>query len=181
MPTQPVPTILPGELSETELRACVLDGELYPVGAGFLPVDLPADAACRAASLVPVLPGGTLAAGTTAAWVWGALPDLPLPLHALVAPGRARPRHLEPSVRVRQAPLGPDDTTVLGGVTVATALRTAVDLLVDPGGSLPAVARLVRREGLDLQAIAARLRARRAADAHVGGQRLQVLVTRYTS
>ncbi|WP_242091389.1 type IV toxin-antitoxin system AbiEi family antitoxin [Curtobacterium sp. DN_7.5] len=120
---------------EAELRAAVLAGELVAVGECWASPAEPQDAALRAAAAAWSLPDRRLVAATrTAAWVWGALSRSPLP-HECVLPGRVRLRVDDPTVRVRDVGLAPEDVTELAGLRLTVPLRTAVDLLRAPGPS----------------------------------------------
>ncbi len=173
-----------GDLAEAELAAAVLDGELYRLGERFRPIDLPFDSAARAASLCDVIVHQRVAAGATAAWIWGAIEDPGTPYTAFV-PSSARVAH--PSgigdglVRVRVMRLPQSDVATVCGTPVTTPLRTAIDLLCGdaPGHSLDGLLDLVRLAGVDTAALAQELRGR----LRLGGRaralaRLQVLVTR---
>ncbi|WP_207456728.1 hypothetical protein [Desertivibrio insolitus] len=117
------------ELPLPELCAARLDGELWPVGAGFVPVDEPDTAELRARSLAVELPPRLIAELSTAAWVWGALPFPPLPLE-LCAASTARTRALGVTRwSVREVVLDVAETVELGGIRVTTRGRTAADLL----------------------------------------------------
>ncbi|ROP66833.1 type IV toxin-antitoxin system AbiEi family antitoxin [Curtobacterium sp. PhB115] len=117
---------------EAELRAGVLAGELVAVGHCWASPAEPQDPALRAAAAGWVLRDQRLvAAGQTAAWIWGAVSRPPDPLEASVPP------HLRlnvgPEVRLREVVLPASDVTTLGTVAVTTPARTAVDLLRTPG------------------------------------------------
>jgi len=172
------------DLTETELSAAVLDGELYRVGEGFRPIDLPLDAAARAASLREILVHARVAAGPTAAWIWGAGDDPGTP-YPVIVPRDSSVAH--PSgvgsflVTTRVMRLTPGEIIPLGGVPVTSALRTAMDLLCDEAWdySPGVIDELVRLAGADVATLAAELRARsRLVGRGRALARLQVLVTR---
>jgi len=116
------------DLPEAELHAARLDGELFAIDECFGPIDLAPQASLRAASLAAILPARLIAEQHTAAWVLGALLDPPA-RHQLCADSAARYRFAGAArFTVREVVLDSDDTTVLGGLRVTTALRTAIDL-----------------------------------------------------
>jgi len=185
----PLPPLLGAdELPPPVLRAAVLDGELYPVGEAFRPVDLPLDPPARAASLAGLAVHGRIIAGRTAAWVWGvgAAPALP---YAVVLPHAAAVAHASPTeaegVRVRTLRMRASDAVRLGGVPVTTPMRTAIDLLRSPedaageGGAVGLVEVLARLCAIDLVDLRVELRTRsRLVGRTRALARLQVLVTR---
>ncbi|MBO9577320.1 MAG: hypothetical protein J7480_00945 [Microbacteriaceae bacterium] len=127
----PLPDLLDAEdLPEAVLRAAVLDGELYPVGPCYRPVDLPPDAAARASALRSTASQARVLAGRTAAWVWGAAADPGEPLSAFV-PSTAAVGHTSPllGASIRVVRLRASDVMRLDGVPLTTPLRTAIDLL----------------------------------------------------
>jgi hypothetical protein len=153
------------DLPLSELYAARLDGELWPLGAGFVPVDEPDSAELRARSLAVDLPPRLIAELSTAAWVWGAIPFPPLPLE-LCAAATARRRAVGVARwRVREVVFGDAEVVPLGGIRVTTPLRTAVDLLrTDDAFSEQArraVAALVTRDGADPAACRTHLLGRR--------------------
>jgi len=170
---------LPGPV----LRAAALDGELWRVGDGYAPVDLPSDAASRALSLRGLAAGGRILADRTAAWVWGAAPTLPEPRTVIVtavavaAHGNGVP---EPGVRSRLARVPAEDLARPGGVAVTTPRRTAIDLACAQGSVDDGVlCELIARAGTDVGAVIGQLmevRRLRGRDRAIA--RLQLLVTR---
>lgn len=119
---------------EAELRAAVLAGDLVPVGSCWASPATPQDPALRATAVAWVLRDARLvAAGRTAAWIWGASSRPPDPLDASVPPQlRITAR---PTVRLREVALPPADVVRLGTArtAVTTPARTAIDLLRTPG------------------------------------------------
>lgn len=123
------PILLPSaHLSASELRAAALDGELVPVGEGFVPIDAPITAYARAASLAPLLiDERVVVADRSAAWVWGwgAAPRAVMTCVAITAripsPDRRR-------LRTREVVIDDDERRMLGTVAVTTPLRTLLDL-----------------------------------------------------
>ncbi|ALS58026.1 type IV toxin-antitoxin system AbiEi family antitoxin [Rathayibacter toxicus] len=120
--------LLPGEFSVAELCAARLDGQVVPLDEGFLISDLPLGPTERAASLVALLPSGTVADRTSAAWVHGAL-EFPPRIHS-ASIDRRRRLHPPQLVRVRfhEVRLTDADITVLGNCAVTTPERTLIDL-----------------------------------------------------
>jgi hypothetical protein len=121
----------PGELSAPELRAAGLDGELVPLGLGWVPADAVQTPALRAGSLAPLITPGLAAVGLTAAWVHGALDQLPLPCQAQRAAAGGARRTGGGALHVRDALLPADDQQTTAGVRVSTPARTLVDLTGD--------------------------------------------------
>lgn len=125
------PTLIffPGALlSWPELSAARLDGVLIEVGDGYMPPDLPEDAAARVASLARILLPGYAASGPTAAWVHGC-GDAPPPRHHLQRVTKRRRRVRAPAgVIVHDVLLGPSDIELVGVTPVTTPLRTLTDL-----------------------------------------------------
>ncbi|KQS07889.1 type IV toxin-antitoxin system AbiEi family antitoxin [Curtobacterium sp. MCLR17_007] len=113
---------------EAELRAAVLAGELVAVGACWASVAEPQDPALRAASFAwSAADPRVIAAGRSAAWVWGACSRPPLPHEACVPAGQ-RIRQ-DGDVRIREVAIVPADVVRIGGASVTTPVRTALDLL----------------------------------------------------
>lgn len=135
-----------------ELWAACLDGELVPLGAGFLLADLPETAESRIESIAPVISGRLLVERQSAAWVHGAL-DSPPRLHTLAVRYSERTAiSRDTNVVVREVVLRPGETLQLCGIEVTTELRTAIDLArhpdFDPLRDGPTIARLVTADGL---------------------------------
>lgn len=144
---------------EAELAALRLDGDGYPLGRSLVPLDVPVDAAVRAAALSPAVARyGLVVDSWAAAWVHGArvaLPD-PLTLAVDVRDG-VRTRTVRPAPR--EARFRPGDVTLLGGVRVVSVFRAAFDLtrLADhfDGEVVEVVRGLLRIAGLDAPSAAA--------------------------
>ncbi|WP_150309257.1 hypothetical protein [Planctomonas psychrotolerans] len=156
----------PLDLPLAELCAARLDGELYRVDECFRPVDSPSGRAERGAALAAVAPARVIAELGSAAWVWGAVGEPPLPHRfcvdtmSRVHPGAAAGRIL------REVVVDRDDVVSFGGMPVTSVLRTCADLarfslftdadertvrtLLDLGGRNPGevVAYLGRRRNL---------------------------------
>jgi hypothetical protein len=129
------------DLPPAVLRAAVLAGDCYPVGSSWASVAEPDVPALRAAAFGAEVDDPRLvAAGTTAAWIWGALTAAPSPASASAGPG-LRVRDVVGGVVVRELSLRPDDVVPLGGSAVTTPVRTLVDLLRSPGSFAPTTRR----------------------------------------
>jgi hypothetical protein len=121
-------TLEAGDLPAAELQAMRLDGELFALVDSWCPVDVVETPAVRARAVMAARSDRLVAAGRTAAWIWGALPVLPRPLE-LCSDVRARAR-LRPGADavVHEFVLEAGDVATLGGVPVTTPLRTLIDL-----------------------------------------------------
>lgn|GEM_PF-555389 len=127
MPGLP-PVICPPELPSEELQAARLDGEMYALGLGACPIDVVEQPAHRALALAPIAVDRMIAERRTAAWIWGALDELPAP-HEFCVDIRARTtRPVDARILVRELVLDASDWVSVGGVPVTTPLRTLVDM-----------------------------------------------------
>lgn len=127
-----LPEVLtPLELPLAELSAARLDGELFALDEGFVPIDQVVGLRHRALSLVPFAAGRLIAEQRTAAWVYGALPFAP-PRHEFCAAMGARllsrPGRLL-RMNVREVIIGTTDIAQLFGLQITTPVRTVVDLV----------------------------------------------------
>lgn len=118
----------PATLSETELTAACLDGDLVMVGEAFLAADAPATAWARARSLRPLI-GDTLAVSHRgAAWLHGAIPIPP----ARICVQRAVPTRINHVVSRRlhfhDTYLEPPDALSRAGIVMTSPVRTVADL-----------------------------------------------------
>jgi hypothetical protein len=128
----------------SELRAAVLAGDLVVVGDCWASVAEPQDPALRAASFAwSVGDDRLVAAGRSAAWVWGACSRPPVH-HDAAVPADHRVRCRGAGTRVRELAIGVDDVVELGGVRVLTPLAAVVDLLRSRDGFGVAEDRVVR-------------------------------------
>jgi hypothetical protein len=140
------------QFGEAERGAVAVEAQHAPLGLTVVPADVPVDAVVRAASLTAAVARHDLVVDLgSAAWVHGAVADLPRPLTLAVDRSHARrTRTVFPPPR--EALLRRDDVERLGGVLVTTPLKTAFDLLrlddagdprtAEVAGALLAVARL---------------------------------------
>lgn len=117
-------------LSQPELSSARIDGLLVEVGEGYMPPDVPEDAAARVASLALVLLPGHAASGPTAAWVHG-IGDAPPRCHHQQRHSERRGR-VSPArnVVVHEARLAAEDVQLISGTAVTTPLRTMIDLVL---------------------------------------------------
>ncbi|WP_427018045.1 hypothetical protein ACQCSX_05415 [Pseudarthrobacter sp. P1] len=162
-----------GLFTAVELRAMALDGLVERVYAeayaGVGAAATPALRAAAAGSVVPpVLAGRAVVGRDAAAWVYGCAPA-PEKV-ALLVHHDHRTTELPPfsGCTIHEVPLGPFDAIRLGGVLVATPLRTAVDVALScpPAvahrvlAAMAAAAALNCPLGLIRSAVAATARAR---------------------
>lgn len=120
---------LPGRrLSLTELTAARIDGHVVEVGDAYVPADLVEGPDVRAASVAVLVRPGTAAWGPTAAWIHGA-GDAPPSVHHVkrCVDRRLRPR-TDGRLVFHDTLLPVSQTALLGGIRVATPVRTMVDL-----------------------------------------------------
>ncbi|MEG9247962.1 hypothetical protein V6S67_07680 [Arthrobacter sp. Soc17.1.1.1] len=125
-----------GEIfTSAELQAMRLDGLVHLViGDSYLRSDFREDPATRSRSAVRSVPApmrARVALGrSTAAWIYGCAP--PPALISLVTDHRRRTTALPPFTPavMHQVALGPFDVNLIGGVSVTTPLRTALDIAV---------------------------------------------------
>jgi hypothetical protein len=129
-------------LSEVELQAAALDGEVCRVADSWASVADPDDPWRRAEALADTLGPVVIAARGTAAWIWGARAAAPRRLEAVV-PSWARHHDDRLDVQVGEVLIDDDETAQLGRVRVTTPTRTVLDLLRGDDWS-SAAERLVR-------------------------------------
>lgn len=115
-------------LSLAELSAAALDGDVVPLGEGYVPTDAPETPWLRARSLAPMLAPAMAATHAVAAWVWGALAECPAAITAQRA--TAHRVNVGPRARVvyRDGFVGEDDLVWFGDVAVTSVERTIADL-----------------------------------------------------
>jgi hypothetical protein len=122
------PILSRSEFARPELDALRLDGEVFRLDECAIPIDEIAGPQLRAAVLATELPVRLIAERHSAAWVWGAQ-AFPPARHEVCADISARTRppataHLD----VREVVILREDIATLGGVSLTTPLRTAIDL-----------------------------------------------------
>ena len=173
---RPLPRLLsPRDLPEAELRAAVLDGELYALGDRWSSVADPDDAEARARSVLSESSSRTIAARRTAAWIWGACAAPPPDLQCLVS-SSARSRGAPSGSRVSEVRIDDDEVVRLGGVLVTSPARTVLDLLrlSDPHGEAEELAlRVLGDHGVEPRSVLALSRRHSSA---VGRARAQALL-----
>ncbi|HET8928930.1 MAG TPA: hypothetical protein VFN24_14010 [Microbacterium sp.] len=145
--------------SHAELSAARIDGRLVELGEGYIPADAVETPALRAASIATILGDRLAATHLTAAWVHGAVDDLPARLHVQRAvPHRIRPV-IDHRIHYRDSQVQSQDLALLGGVLVTTVVRTLADLARDEAGgtgdgrTTAAIARLATDARIVRQAI----------------------------
>jgi hypothetical protein len=142
--------------TSAELQAMRLDGLVHlVVGDSYLRSDFREDPGTRsqaAARSVPHSIRPRVALGRTcAAWIYGSTP--PPVLISLVTDHRRHITALPPFTPtvMHQVALGPFDINLVGGVSVTTPLRTALDIAVhgDDHDAVPILRAIGRARGLD--------------------------------
>lgn len=120
---------VPGErLSQSELSAARIDGDVIDVGDAYIPADLVEGPAVRASSIGVLVRPGTAACNQTAAWIHGA-GDRPPAVHHVKRCVDRRIRAITSSRVVFHDTLLPAaDVQNLGGVVVSSPARTMLDL-----------------------------------------------------
>lgn len=122
------PVLDPTDLPEAELRAAVLDGELFAFGDAYCPIDEIAGARHRAVTIAAALPSRVIAERRSAAWVLGLGDGPPSPLEACTDI-EARIRTVpESGLVIREVIIDEDEWCTIGGLRLTTPLRTAIDL-----------------------------------------------------
>ena len=161
-----IPSLLTvDDYSPAELSAMVLDGDVFRVGECVSPVDEIPSASLRAAALSTVIPVRLIAERRTAAWVWGAVNDLPARYEVCADIGaRSRPPRPHRFV-IREVVIADHEVVSFDGFTVTDPVRTATDVarFSDEFGlaEIDLVARLMRSAGFTTADCAARLEHRR--------------------
>ncbi|MFF2276494.1 hypothetical protein [Agromyces sp. NPDC058126] len=125
------PVLSTDDLPLAELCAARIDGELFVIDEGWVPIDEPDLPGTRAAAAALRVPRRLIIERLSAAWVHGAL-DMPpriaqfcVPLHERVAVVAG------PRTSVREVVIDPGDVVELGGARCTTPSRTVFDLLRD--------------------------------------------------
>jgi hypothetical protein len=174
------PTLLyfPGALlSQPELSSARLDGLLIEVGDGYMPPDLPEDAAARVAALEGVLIDGYAASGPTAAWIHGVGETPPSRHHLHRVAVRRQRVHPARGVVLHDTRLGTNDFTIVAGAPVTTPLRTLIDLSLAAGGDSDS-ARWVYRVAADRPDLVAPARSHIESRHRVPGKRAALALLR---
>jgi hypothetical protein len=132
------------DLPRAELGALVLDGEAYRLGDCVAAIDEVPGPTTRATALALELPSRLIVEQHSAAWVWGAL-ALPPVRHEVCSDVCARTRPaLDNRLTVREVVILHEDVVQLGGTTVTSPMRTAIDLARFVSSWNPNEARTVR-------------------------------------
>lgn len=127
------PTLLDRRvLPLAELLALCLDGQLYRVGDAFASPDTPDTPALRARALAAEVPRRAIAERATAAWIHGTRSSPPPRPQICILPAD-RGTLIPAGVDGRQRSLADDEFETAGPIAVTSALRTAADLLLQPG------------------------------------------------
>lgn len=164
--TPRIPSLLTvDDYSEAELSAMVLDGDVFRVGECVSPIDEIPSASLRAAALSTVIPVRLIAERRTAAWVWGAVNDLPARYEVCADIG-ARTRPARPHrLVIREVVIADHEVVSFDGFKVTNPVRTATDVARVSDHFGPAevelVARLMRSAGFTTADCAARMEHRR--------------------
>jgi len=115
------------DLPLPELRAALLDGELFALDAAFTPIDEVESPRHRARAAHAGLPHRLIAEQHTAAWIWGAAP--PPSRHEFCVAIAARARVSGDGAHaVREVVIEPAEIVLFDGLQVTAPLRTVVDL-----------------------------------------------------
>ncbi|PZQ91531.1 MAG: hypothetical protein DI534_00670 [Leifsonia xyli] len=115
-------------LGEVELQATRLDGESYLLAEATIPIGVPARPATRAVAALGTRHPRLIAARGTAAWIWGAARGLPPRGEYLVdVEARWRPA-ADAGIEVVESVVRAGDVATVGGLSVTSPLRTAIDL-----------------------------------------------------
>lgn len=117
------------DLPQAELHAGVLDGELVRVGEGFCAVDTIIDTHHRAVSIAAEVPPWSIAERRTAAWIYGLVVSQPRQLSLCVTrSANVRPTSTQ-RYAFREVVLSKNEVVTIGGLSVTTPLRTAIDIV----------------------------------------------------
>ena len=167
-------------LTDTELRAAALDGELLPLGPSYLPLDAPLDPRARLMAIAPALADErVIVAGRCAAWVWGWTESSCPTLCCCVSSRHRIPSTARRALAAREVVIELDEIARIDGVAITTPLRTLVDLArLDEQNDLPLVLAAALQDdsvtrGLSAERIDEALR-RRPAAAHTRRARARV-------
>jgi hypothetical protein len=156
-----IPTTLdPGVLPAPELQAMRLDGQVFALVDSWCPVDVVETPEVRARAVMAARSPRLVAAGRTAAWIWGALPVLPRPIE-LCTDVRARARlHPGADAVVHEYVLDDGDVAAFDDAPVTTPLRTLIDLARGGGADDDVLRSLADDGGIHLDDALALIRRR---------------------
>ncbi len=150
MNTRLGPVLSSRDLPLAELCSARLDGELFPLGEFWCPIDEVEGADSRAIAAGLLVPPRCIAERLTAAWIYGVAPE---PLRQQFCVDTAARAHvpLSPRVQLREVRRAMDETRTISGIRVTTELRTVVDLARCPTDDtddlVPLLAALLRHGG----------------------------------
>ncbi|TFC78328.1 hypothetical protein E3T23_12420 [Cryobacterium cheniae] len=140
------------DLPLAELCCARLDGELFPLGDFWCPVDEVDDPARRARAVGMLLSSPrAIAERLTAAWIYGLAPEPHR--HQFCVQSSARMKLVpSPRLQIREVSCPADQLQTISGLRVTRPLRTAVDLARWHGesadrGLVPLIAALLRLAG----------------------------------
>lgn len=121
-------------LSQAELTAARIDGDLVEVGDAFMPADAVETPQLRAGSLRALVPPRIAATRATAAWVHGAIAEPPS-RHCVQRATSTRIHHVvDRRLRYSDRPLPAEHVVTIAGVAVTNPERTLTDLVRDHHG-----------------------------------------------
>jgi AbiEi antitoxin C-terminal domain len=145
--TPRVPVVLStADLPLAELGGAALDGDLFPLGDGWCPLDEPVGSVTRALAIAGSLPRRVIVERMTAAWIYGAAPE-PARYQLCVDRGKRANVPLSARYTVREVTGVAGDTASVGGLRVTTPVRTLLDLCRDsslaPGDVVPVIRHLL--------------------------------------
>lgn len=162
-PHAPGPMVSPTSLGCTSAtwQALCRDGAVVEVRPGFaLVAGVPETSADRARTLIGAVPPAVVVARAWAVWIHagGRPPSPPHRICVVYRPGESRPRSM-PGLEAVQASLRPWDVVTVGGLSVTSPVRTAMDVATWSTGTRGAreLAHL-RAVGADLPAAVAQIR-----------------------
>jgi hypothetical protein len=145
--------LTPADLPPAELNAAGLDGEVFALGGSWCPVDTAEGPEARAAAAARLAPSRAVAERMSAAWIYG-LADLPAQHQFCIDVGARTRKPCGRLVHLREVRLPTADTVLIGGLSVTSPLRTAVDLArwgesPGRGADTALIAALLHRAGCD--------------------------------
>ncbi|MEO6201238.1 MAG: hypothetical protein ABIX44_08755 [Cryobacterium sp.] len=132
------PVLTPDDLPLAELCGARLDGEVYPLGDFWCPIDEPDGPLGRARTAGLLVPPRAIAERMTAAWIYGLCPE---PARHQFCVDLAARTHVPPSPRLqlREVRCAPEETSTIAGLPVTMPLRTVVDLARSPELDAPSL------------------------------------------
>ncbi|TFC87857.1 hypothetical protein E3T28_11170 [Cryobacterium sinapicolor] len=140
------------DLPLAELCGARLDGELFPLGDFWCPVDVVDDPAGRARAVgLLIRSSRAIAERLTAAWIYGLAPE-PRRHHFCVQTSARMKLVPSPRLQIREVRAPADQLQTISDLRVTLPLRTAIDLARCPGETaddarVPLIAALLRLAG----------------------------------